>query len=103
MRLTCTLALACLLASCALPPPPVATVVEDESTKPVVVKNTMSQPAAAEATPLPAGQRSLMKTNPDMIARLPDRRDFQPTAPPQTTADRGPNLMVPAPKPPPSE
>jgi hypothetical protein len=99
MRLTCTLALVCLIASCA---PPVATVVEDQSgaTKPVIVKNTTPEPDPV-IVPSP-GRRALMQA-PDMTRTLPEGRDFQATAPPQTTADRGPNLMVPAPKPQPTE
>lgn len=101
MRLTCTLALVSLIASCA----PKAIVVEEqpEPTK-VVVKNTTPQPAAVETLPVPSQEkRQLMKIDPGMTARLPERRDMQPTATPNTTADRGPNLMVPAPKPQPTE
>jgi hypothetical protein len=102
MRLTCTLALVSLIASCA----PKAIVVEDEPEpiKPAVVKNTTPEPAALDSVPVPPPEkRALMKIDPGMTTRLPERRDFQPTAPTQATADRGPNLMVPAPKPQPSE
>jgi hypothetical protein len=98
MRLNCTLALVCLIASCA---PKKAIVVEDEPvTKPVVVKNTTLQPVAnAPLTLPPPEKRALMQYNTGMTERLPDRKDMQPTAPVQATADRGPNLIVPAPKP----
>ncbi|WP_367870184.1 hypothetical protein [Luteolibacter sp. Populi] len=105
MRLTCTctLALTCLLAACALPPEPKAILVEDDSVKPKREKSetaSASAPAPVQPVFLPGGKReSVMKINPDIYSRLPDRKDMQATAPPQTTADRGANLMVPAPKP----
>lgn len=102
MRLTCTLALVCLIASCA---PPKAIVVEEapEPTKPVVARNTTPQGTGGAVALPPPEKRQLMQINPAMTQSLPDRKDFQPTTPPLTTADRGPNLVVPAPKPQPSE
>ena len=107
MRLTCTctLALTCLLAACALPPEPKAIVLEEGPvTKPKREKSetaSASTPAPVEPVFLPGGgkRESVMQINPDIYSKLPDRKDMQATAPTQATADRGANLMVPAPKP----
>jgi hypothetical protein len=101
-RLTCisalALALACLAVSCA--DKPLVGIPVETTTKPVV-KNTTPHPE--EVTPLPPpGRKSVMVMNPDLINRMPDGKDMHATAPP-STVDRGPNLMVPAPKPAPSE
>jgi len=105
MRLTCTctLALTCLLAACALPPEPKAILVEEDSVKP---KREKSEAAPAQAHVevepvfLPVGKRdSVMKINPEIYTRLPDRKDMQATAPTNAPAERGGNLVVPAPKP----
>ena len=99
MRLTCTLALACLIASCA--PPKAIVIGDDPAAKPTAVaKNSTPTATGDEAvTPPSAERRAMMGYNRAMTERLPDRKDMQPTAPPLSTADRGPNLLVPAPKP----
>ena len=76
MRLTCTLALTCLLAACA---PPTAVEVAEEP----VVKPKTNRPTAVEASPEPLRivQQGGMKT-PDLTQRLPDSRDMRPTTEP---------------------
>lgn len=73
MRLTCTLALTCLLAACV---PPKAVEVAEEP----VVKPKSNRPATVEASPEPLRivQNGGMKT-PDLTQRLPDSKDMRPT------------------------
>lgn len=98
MRFTCTLALACLIASCA--PPKAIVIGDDPAAKPTAVAKNNTPTAGDEVvTPPTAERRAMMGYNRAMTERLPDRKDMQPTAPPLSTADRGPNLLVPAPKP----
>jgi hypothetical protein len=90
MRLTCTLALTCLLAACA--PPKAVEVPEEPTVKP---KNTKPAPVQeASAEPLRMVQTGGMKT-PDLAQKLPDSKDMRPTTEP--AKQDGPTVRAKAP------
>jgi hypothetical protein len=78
MRLTCTLALTCLLAAC-VPPPKAVEVPEDPAAKPRTNKPAPVQEDSPP--PLRIVQTGGMKT-PDLAEKLPDSKDMRPTAEP---------------------
>ena len=89
MRLTCTLALTCLLAACA---PPKAVEVAEEP----IVKPKIKRPAAVEEAPaeLRIVQQGGMKT-PDLAEKLPESRDMRPTT--EQPKQDGPTVRAKAP------
>ncbi|WP_035611487.1 hypothetical protein [Haloferula sp. BvORR071] len=99
MRLIFTLALTCLFASCAKEyKATTADIIEEPGIKSTGKKPTAVADATTPAPVVRVNQKGGMVL-PPVDRTLPDKKEFQATAPVQTTADRGTGVVVPAPKP----